>query len=217
MNISKLKEYWSKVTILGEKYWKWIVGVLLILLLFSWCSGCATAKSMELDKNYLAYLEAVRTPPKILELEGIPGQSIELKGISKFIVYGVVSTQIEQLRVPMSTGAIMAKEFFGFLKGAAPYAIGWKALDVMQSGINNAGHNMNISDSYKDSHNIADSYNTPTTSTTTNTTTNTATLNDSFNGDNRDVGGNNDAHSDRHDINDSNNDRHDVTGTPVNP
>lgn len=200
-----ITEYWIKVYAFTKAHWQWVIGALLLLLLLSWCSGCATAKARDLDKNYLAYLEAVRTPPKILEIEGIPGQSIELKGISKFVVYGVISTQIEQLRIPPSTGAIVARELFGFLKGAAPYALGWKALDTIETGITHAGGN--IADSYNttDSYKTMDSYNTPTTTTTTNT----ATLDNSFNGDNREIGGDNDAHSDRHDVNDSYNDRHD--------
>jgi len=181
----------------------------LITVLF----GCAIGKG-KLDQNYFTQIEAIKAivsdisknQPKVLEIEAFENQPIQISA-KKFVVYGLISSgaQLENIvkhlvyQPQMTAGQIFARELGLTVRSLAPFALGWKALDVMQFGIKHAGGN--VADSYNttDAYKTLDSYNTPTT-----TTTNVA---DSFNGDNRDIGGDlsQDRHDtiDRHDINDS--------------
>ncbi|MFH2028533.1 MAG: hypothetical protein ABIJ08_05315 [Nanoarchaeota archaeon] len=193
---------------------KGIAGFLGIIFLLTVLMGCAVGQKNTLDQNYFTQIEAIKAivsdisknQPKAVEFEAFENQPIVITA-KKFVVYGLVGTGgqlgdiIKHLvyQPQMTAGQIFARELGLTVRSLAPFALGWKALDVMQFGIKHAGGNIadsyNVSDSYK----TLDSYNTPTT-----TTTNVA---DSFNGDNRDIGGDlsQDRHDtiDRHDINDS--------------
>lgn len=168
---------------------------LMSLILVLGLIGCVSTK---IDPNYLAYLQAAQVQPKIVEIEAKDGESIELVGVKRFIVYGVSGLQIEQHHQQLSIGAIIVKELFGTVRMATPYIVGGFAIDRLvkfgETAVKNAGSN--VSDSY----NTSGSYNIPTE----------YNYNDSYNGDYRDFTG--DVDNSNNSINDSYNpvDRHDT-------
>ena len=64
-------------------------------------SSCATTNSNnKIDPNYQAYLQTIQNyHPKIVEIEAQPGQTIELKGVQKFVVYAPSGSAGSSIRV----------------------------------------------------------------------------------------------------------------------
>ena len=164
--------------------------ILVALVSFFGCSH-----EMRMDPNYVAYLQAAKEQPKVIEITAQPGQTIELRGVERFTVYGPSGVKVEQRQPEQDAGATIAREFFGMVRSAVPYAFGGFAIDRITKfgshAVDSAGHNTAISGSYNtntDRHDVADSYN----------------------GDYRDIGSLADDHSNRS-ISDSYKDRHDIS------
>jgi hypothetical protein len=99
---------------------KEVIAVLIIIwLALYFLSGCAST-SPRLDPNYMAYLEAMRNQPKILEIEAQEGQTIEFKGVKKFTVYGGQNSSIAEYKPSPTTQEVIAKEMIGAAKILLP-------------------------------------------------------------------------------------------------
>lgn len=80
---------------------KEVIAVLVIIwLALHFLSGCSTGNP-RLDPNYMAYLEAMKNPSKMLEVEAAEGQTIQFSGIKKFIIYGVQTNSIVEYKKPV--------------------------------------------------------------------------------------------------------------------
>lgn len=171
-----------------------VIAVLLTVLCCIFVMGCAGEKSHP-DMNYVAYLEALKIQPKILEITAQPGQTIEFRGVQSFTVYGMnaKAADIQPYQAPLSTGQIVMKELFSTARVAIQYGFYGFAADRLFSfgtaAVENAGHNTSISGSYNTDRHDSGNY--------------------------RDIGQLQDDHSDRS-VNDSYNDRHD-TNSSYNP
>lgn len=131
---------------------------LIVLMLIGFVlTSCAT--NPKLDPNYQAYLKAqqqmAQNQPKIVEIDAQPGQTIEFKGISKFVVYNSTggSARVAVYRSqPNPATVIFSKVFDTALdasKSILPTYFGWHyGSHILSKAFDRAGGNYNVSGDY---------------------------------------------------------------------
>ena len=131
--------------------------VLVVALLGVFLTACAI--NPKLDPNYQQYLETqkeiAQNPPKIVEIDAQPGQTIELKGVAKFVVYNVNghTTGVAVYRPQPNPATVIFSKLFDTAldasKSILPTYFGWHyGSHILSKAFDRAGGNYNIGADY---------------------------------------------------------------------
>jgi hypothetical protein len=110
-------------------------------------SACSTTSNTKLNPNYQAYLNTVsKYHPKLVEIEAQPGQTIEMKGVAKFVVYAPSNSamRIQAYRPAPNPGVQITHEVlstvFGTAKDILPGYFGWRyGSSILKKAFDSAG------------------------------------------------------------------------------